>query len=144
MNEETHNKTISFISSVIGWLKTRWVGILAIAGVAYLCFAGFMLYRKMGLQEAEMLNRLKQQQESHLHDMAAMQQSFAAQQRAQHEAEVRFSARLEELSTMYKDQLEAINRTRTTRQRNLISHPSELPGAIQATFGIPSGDTRTP
>ena len=140
----SNNNTPQPLQTVGNWLKNNWLVIVVVAGVLLFGWWSWTTINSLHKKQDELLKTIEQQHTSSLQQIADIQASYERQQAAQRSIEKEFNDRLQALDQKYADQLDAVRQTRVTRQRHLQANPSELTGAIQQAFNIPSGDTQQP
>ncbi|MFA6049923.1 MAG: hypothetical protein WC761_01880 [Candidatus Paceibacterota bacterium] len=120
------------------WFVKNWLTVvLAIVGIGLAFWFLSGMFKVEG-ENASLRTMMTEQQERHSQEMTELTDSFERQRVAQQAVDQAFEKRITDLDLRYTEALTQIAQVRRTRQQRLVDNPSELPGAFESVFGIPS------
>lgn len=128
------------IQKVIDWLKKNWIVLPIGIGILVVFFFLQGWISRVKSHDAGLQKMIQTQHAAHTRQLAELTTSFEREREEQKRIQQAFDQRINELDQQYTDALSKIRNSSSARRRQLESNPSELTGAIEQTFGIPSGD----
>jgi len=125
---------------LIDWLKKNWIVLPIGIGILVVFFFLQGWISSVGSRNAGLQKMIQTQHAQHVRSLAELTTSFEREREEQKRIQQAFDQRINELDQQYTDALSKIRNSSSARRRQLEANPSELSGAIEQTFGIPSGD----
>ena len=120
------------------FIKTNWLSILAVIGVVFLLIYGYQMLHSLLSNDTSMMEKLQQQEERHIQEIANLNKISNEQVQKQIELNRQFDQRITELRTEFQTQLDEIKKAQKRRQTHLIENPTEIGNEIENVFHIPN------
>lgn len=127
------------LSRVWVWFKSNWLTVLAIIGAVLLFIHGSNLINSLFGADKSIADKIAQQEERRIKDLAELNGIFQRQQEEQARIQREFETKIRELDERYTEELAKISKSRRQRQKVLENNPTELGTEITNIFGIPIG-----
>ncbi len=131
-----------FTLKVFEWIKGNWILLLVIIVIIISYGWAQGLIAGVRGQNVALQKMLTSQHNEHVRDIAELSSSFEREREEQRRIQQAFDERIAQLNQEYIDTLSKIRTNTSIRRRRLENNPSELPNAIEQTFGIPPGESR--
>ena len=125
---------------VTSWLRKNWIVLPIGLGILVIFFFLQGWVSSVKSRDAGLQKMIQTQHAAHTRQLAELTTSFEREREEQKKIQQAFDQRITELDQQYTDALSKIRSSSSVRRRQLEANPSELSGAIEQTFGIPSGD----
>jgi DNA anti-recombination protein RmuC len=130
---------ITIIKKIWTFIKSHWLSILAVIGVVAIIVYGYGVMNSLFNNDTSMAERLQQQEERHIKEIAELNKIANEQLAKQNELNQLYEQEMTDLRAQLQTGLSQIKALQRQRQTQLQNNPTELGNAITATFGIPQG-----